>query len=384
MHTVVPMRDCFKKYSVYKRYCDMMAQDILQKDVSSMNKKELIEFLNEVKALNKYSQKCYSLREEYRDTCVDEKDRDEGHEIAIEKAKEYHSLTKTVMDKIASRFYQLESSKKGKESMQALTSKIQSVVLKEPSEESNPDPSEASIASSSESVKTKRRRKKKKGLGTSTSTSTEGSSEESLEEIAKVAEDVKNEIERRRDALYNEIIDGVYAALVKYNIKFTDEEFYLLIQRLSMVMIGSSLQNVYEAGLRTFKQKIDKITKEMLVAQFVQTKKEMKGTLVKVNDDGSIEKQEQLNVLEKTVPVKVNFKNKDFVLYLFKDQTIADFKAALIKTFDLDSDKVFIEALRTGGDFVILNSKGRKLKENAKVVDVIKPYEKLRPVLYVD
>lgn len=374
------MRDCFKKYSVYKRYCDMMAKEILQKDVSSMNKKELIEFLNEVRTLSRYSQKCYSLREEYRDTCVDEKDRDEGHEIAIRKAKEYHFLTKTVMDKIASRFYQLESSNKGKESMEALASKINGLVLKEPTEESISEASIASSnASSTETLKSKRRRKKK-----GTSTSVEGSSEESLEEISKVAAEVKNEIESRRDALYNEIIDSVYAALVKYNIKFTDEEFYLLIQRLSLVMTGSSLQNVYEAGLKTFKQKIDKITKEMLVTQFVQTKKEMKGTLVKVNHDGSIEKQEQLNVLEKTVPVKVNFKNKEFILYLFKQQTIADFKNSLIKTFDLDSDKVFTEALRTGGDFVILNSKGRKLKENAKIVDAIKPYEKLKPVMFVD
>lgn len=370
------MRDCLKKYSIYKRYCDMMAQDILQKDVSSMNKKELIDFLNEVKALNKYSQKCYELREEYRDTCVDEKDRDEGHEKAIKKAKEYHFLTKTVMDKIASRFYELESSKKGKESMEELSSKINRIVVKEPTEEST----ESMASSNASSVKSKRRRKKKKGL----STSAEGSSEESLEEIVKVADEVKNEIEKRRDALYTEVIDSIYAALVKFNIKFTDEEFYMLTQRLSMVMIGSSLQNVYEAGLKTLKQKIDKITKEMLVAQFVQTKKEMRGTLVKVNDDGSIEKEDQLNVLERTIPVKVNFKNNDFGLYLLKDQTIADFKAALIKTFDLDSDKVFTEALRTGGDFVILNSKGRKLKENAKVVDVIKPYEMLKPVVFVD
>jgi hypothetical protein len=357
----------------------MLAKNVLEKDVSTMGKTELTDFLQQVQSLNIYSQKCYSLREEYRDKCVEENKRDQGHEIAIQNAKDYHTLTNMILNRIAARFEELrkEESVKGNEPLIRTETDNPSGDL-----ESTTD----STSLSQKSSPRKNKNKKKGNASTSTSTTTTTKSDPIEEDpfvISTLARLGNLEIESRRDTLYTSVIDILESTMKRFNIGFTEQEFFILIQRLCLMFTGESLGKVTENGLRIFEEKLKKITKEALVPLFVQVKKDMKTQLIRVNEDGSLEKTSELDVLEKTIPVKVRLRGQDLILYLLKSQTIKDFKESLASTFKLHDHEEFINGLRKGGSFVILNRKGKVLKDHEVVKDVVKPYERLRPTLYI-
>lgn len=356
---------------MYKRYCDMLAKDILEQDVSKMDKTALREFLKQVQSLSIYSQKCFSLREEYRDTCVEESKRDEGHEIAIQNAKDYHNLTSLILNRIAARFEELN-----KEEREESTLSVQSSTS---SDESTREQSNNSFK------KSPRKSKKKKSKASETTTSNlSDPTEEDPFVISTLAQMANVEIESRRDALYTRVIDLLEATMKKFNIGFTEKEFFILIQRLSLSFTGESFRSISEKGLRVLEEKLKKITKEVLVTTFVQVKKDVNRQYIRIKDDGSLEKTTaEIDLHEITIPVKINVAGQDLELYLFKNQNIKEFKDSLVKTFQLNGYTEFADGMRKGGTFVILNKKGKALKDSDIVKDVIKPYERIQPILYV-
>jgi uncharacterized protein with ParB-like and HNH nuclease domain len=158
----------------------------------------------------------------------------------------------------------------------------------------------------------------------------------------------------------------------------------MLIQRFCLMFTGEPFGNASENGLRTLEEKLKKISKESLVTTFVQVKKDIKSKFIRISGEGTLSNTTaEIDLLEKTIPVKINVTGTELELYIFKNQTIKQFKDSLIKTFYLNGHTEFIEGLRQGGTFVVLNKKGKPFKDSDIVKDVIKPYERISPTLYI-
>ena len=82
---------CLRKYFKYKTICEIIYSQITceVKDITTMNLQELAVFIQKILKLSNKSESCQILREEYRDTCIQEEKRDQGHEHAIRVAKKY-------------------------------------------------------------------------------------------------------------------------------------------------------------------------------------------------------------------------------------------------------------------------------------------------------
>lgn len=80
----------FKKYLLYKYYSGFLSKKFIPRLINNMSNEQLHEYLLKLKVLYNYSKKCYTLREQYTELCINEKERDIGHEIAISITKKYH------------------------------------------------------------------------------------------------------------------------------------------------------------------------------------------------------------------------------------------------------------------------------------------------------
>lgn len=90
----------FKKYLLYKYYSGLISKKFIPKCTNNMSNKQLQNYLLKLKILYKYSKKCYVLREEYKELCISENERDIGHEIAIMITKEYNYDVLKLINKI--------------------------------------------------------------------------------------------------------------------------------------------------------------------------------------------------------------------------------------------------------------------------------------------
>lgn len=103
-------RQCFKTYIEYKRACEIVYSDIKCDTVgiNEMSRDELNEYVKRIQQLYIKSGVCARLRKIYRDLCITEEKRDEGHNFAIEKASKYTVVCEKLLEKIGERYNELK------------------------------------------------------------------------------------------------------------------------------------------------------------------------------------------------------------------------------------------------------------------------------------
>jgi len=92
----------FQKYLLYKYYSGFLSKNFIPKPINSMSNIQLQNYLLKLKILYNYSKKCYILREEYKELCINEEQRDIGHDIAIDITKKYNYDVSQFINKISS------------------------------------------------------------------------------------------------------------------------------------------------------------------------------------------------------------------------------------------------------------------------------------------
>jgi len=92
----------FQKYLLYKYYSSFLSKNFIQKYIDNMSNMQLQDYLLKLKVLYNYSKKCYILRQEYTELCINEDQRDIGHEIAINITKKYNHDVLQVINRITS------------------------------------------------------------------------------------------------------------------------------------------------------------------------------------------------------------------------------------------------------------------------------------------
>lgn len=127
-------KQCFKTYIEYKRACEIVYSDIKCdiKGIEKMNREELNEYVKKIQQLYIKSGVCARLRKVYRDLCITEEKRDEGHDYAIEKASKYEIVCEKVLEKIGERYNELRKEDKPEREQG------QGVIVKEEKKTSSP------------------------------------------------------------------------------------------------------------------------------------------------------------------------------------------------------------------------------------------------------
>lgn len=101
---------CIKLYRRYKRICKAFMQEVecTNEKIRSMDKIELTDYLDGVRKRYFQSKSCYELREQYRDVCVIEEERDYGHEKAIDISRQVSKVCENTLHAIAHRYKELD------------------------------------------------------------------------------------------------------------------------------------------------------------------------------------------------------------------------------------------------------------------------------------
>jgi len=92
----------FQKYLLYKYYSSFLSKKFIEKSIDNMSNIQLQNYLLKLKILYNYSKKCYILREEYKELCINEEQRDIGHDIAINITKKYNYDVLQFINKLSS------------------------------------------------------------------------------------------------------------------------------------------------------------------------------------------------------------------------------------------------------------------------------------------
>ena len=92
----------FQKYLLYKYYSSFLSKKFTEKSIDNMSNIQLQNYLLKLKILYNYSKKCYILREEYKKLCINEEQRDIGHDIAINITKKYNYDVLQFINKLSS------------------------------------------------------------------------------------------------------------------------------------------------------------------------------------------------------------------------------------------------------------------------------------------
>jgi hypothetical protein len=118
--------NCHKIIKEYKDNCKIVYSSISCKlnynEISKMSSQELNTYLKSIVPLLKASKQCSKLRTKYKFLCVLEKDRDSGHEYAIEKAVKYNKICSELLVHIKTRMNDLDKTiKENKDLLKILT-----------------------------------------------------------------------------------------------------------------------------------------------------------------------------------------------------------------------------------------------------------------------
>jgi len=98
-------REQYNDYIEYKKLCDTMEKNIKceYKNIDNMNSIELNNYIQQLLKLKHNSNQCYIKRLQFQKKWIPEYKRDSGHFFAIERAKNFEILCKTVLEKVNER-----------------------------------------------------------------------------------------------------------------------------------------------------------------------------------------------------------------------------------------------------------------------------------------